>query len=265
MSGADLANLVNEAALFAVRAGDPMVTNDHFESGRDRILMGQKRESMVLSDKEREAIAYHESGHALCAAILPHADPLHKVTIIPSGMALGVTMQLPEEERHIYTQHYIEDRLTVMMGGRIAEDLVFDVVSTGASDDLVRATELASKMVREWGMSDKVGPQAWGNQGEVFLGDSLVSGKSYSEETAHKIDAEVEQILRDAQQRCRQLLTENRYGLDLVARSLLEHETIDGAEVTRLIELAVKDGPPSDDGNADDGNADDAVLSSSES
>jgi cell division protease FtsH len=265
MSGADLANLVNEAALFAVRAGDPMVTNEHFESGRDRILMGQKRESMVLSDKEREAIAYHESGHALCAAILPHADPLHKVTIIPSGMALGVTMQLPEEERHIYTQHYIEDRLTVMMGGRIAEDLVFDVVSTGASDDLVRATELASKMVREWGMSDKVGPQAWGSQGEVFLGDSLVSGKNYSEETAHKIDAEVEQILRDAQQRCRDLLTENRYGLDLVARSLLEHETIDGAEVTRLIELAVKDDPPSDDGNADDGNADDSVLSSSES
>jgi len=147
-----------------------------------------------------------------------------------------------------------------MMGGRIAEDLVFDVVSTGASDDLVRATDLASKMVREWGMSDKVGPQAWGGQGEVFLGDSLVSGKSYSEETAHKIDAEVEQILRDAQQRCRELLTENRYGLDLVARSLLEHETIDGAEVNRLIKLAVKDRPP-----ADEETTDDAVLSSSDS
>lgn len=238
MSGADLANLVNEAALFAVRAGDTMIRSEHFESARDRILMGQKRESTALSDVEREAIAYHEAGHAVCAALLPAADPLHKVTIIPSGMALGVTMQLPEAERHIYRQDYIEDSLVVRMGGRVAEQLVFGQVSTGANDDLVRNTELARKMVREWGMSDKVGPMAWGSQGEVFMGDQMVSTKEYSDQMAHVIDAEVSQILRDAEQRCYDVLTTNRYGLDLVARALLERETIAGDEVSRLLGVA---------------------------
>ena len=238
MSGADLANLVNEAALFAVRAGDTMIRSTHFESARDRILMGQKRESTALSDAEKEAIAYHEAGHAVCAAVLPAADPLHKVTIIPSGMALGVTMQLPEAERHIYRQDYIEDSLVVRMGGRVAEQLVFGQVSTGANDDLVRNTELARKMVREWGMSDKVGPMAWGSNGEVFMGDQLVSTKDYSEQMAHVIDAEVSQILRDAEQRCYDVLRTHRYGLDLVARALLERETIAGAEVSRLLGVA---------------------------
>lgn len=238
MSGADLANLVNEAALFAVREGATEIHRRNFEEARDRILMGQRRDSMALSDQEKEAIAYHEAGHAVCAAVLPTADPLHKVTIIPSGMALGVTMQLPIEERHIYRQDYIQDMLIVRMGGRMAEDLVFNVVSTGANNDLVGATELARKMVREWGMSTRVGPMAWGSQGQVFLGEDLMHTRDYSDDTARVIDEEVERILRQAQERCREVLTENRNGLDLVARALLEHETIDGTEVSRLLELA---------------------------
>jgi cell division protease FtsH len=163
---------------------------------------------------------------------------VHKVTIIPSGMALGVTQQLPAEEKHIYRQNYIEDQLVIRMGGRIAEDLVFELISTGANNDLVGATGLARKMVREWGMSERVGPMAWGQQGEVFLGEDLMHTRDYSDDTARVIDEEVERILREAEDRCRNLLTEHRKGLDLVARALLEYETIDGLEVTRLIQLA---------------------------
>ena len=242
MSGADLANLVNEAALLAVRTGEDSIRAAHFESARDRTLMGQKRESMALTPDEKEAIAYHEAGHALCAAVLPTADPLHKVTIIPSGMALGVTMQLPEEERHIHRQDYLEDSLVVMMGGRMAEDLVFGVGSTGASNDLVRATEIARKMVREWGMSDRVGPMAWGSQGQVFLGDDLMHTRDYSDDTARVIDEEVQRILTDQEDRCRKLLTDHRNALDLIARSLLEHETISGDEVGRLVKVAAAPG-----------------------
>ncbi len=238
MSGADLANLVNEAALIAVREGVDAIHADHLEAARDRTLMGQKRESLALTAEEKEAIAYHEAGHALCAALLPAADPLHKVTIIPSGLALGVTMQLPEEERHLYRQDFIEDKLVVNMGGRIAEDLVFGVVSTGASNDLVTATELARKMVREWGMSGEVGPMAWGSHNQVFLGEDLMSTRDYSDETARVIDEEVQRILTTQEDRCRVLLTQNRHALDLIARALLEHETISGDEVTRLVGLA---------------------------
>jgi len=246
MSGADLANLVNEAALFAVRAGDTMIRGEHFESARDRILMGQKRESTALSPAEREAIAYHEAGHAVCAAVLPEADPLHKVTIIPSGMALGVTMQLPEAERHIHRQNFIEDMLVVRMGGRVAEQMIYNQFSTGANDDLVRNTELARKMVREWGMSEKIGPMAWGSNGEVFMGDQMVSTKDYSDQMAHVIDAEVSRILRKAEEDCYEVLTTHRYGLDLVARALLERETIDGDEVNRLLAVAQDTAPPQD-------------------
>ena len=165
MSGADLANLVNEAALFAVRAGEDEIYQRHFEMARDRVLMGARRESMALADREKEAIAYHEAGHAVAAAVLPQADPVHKVTILPMGMALGVTQQLPMDDRHIYRQDYIEDSLVVRMGGRIAEDLVFGVISTGANNDLVGSTELARKMVREWGMSERVGPDGLGLAG----------------------------------------------------------------------------------------------------
>ena len=242
MSGADLANLVNEAALIAGRNGEDSIRADHFESARDRTLMGQQRESMALTPDEKEAIAYHEAGHALCAVVLPTADPLHKVTIIPSGMALGVTMQLPEEERHIHRQDYLEDSLVVMMGGRTAEDLVFGVGSTGASNDLVRATEIARRMVREWGMSDRVGPMAWGSQGQVFLGDDLMHTRDYSDDTARVIDEEVQRILTDQEDRCRKLLTDHRNALDLIARSLLEHETISGDEVGRLVKVAAAPG-----------------------
>ena len=242
MSGADLSNVVNEAALAAVRAGDETIAMVHFEQARDRVLIGQKRESLGLSEDEKTAVAYHEAGHAVCAATLPNADPLHKVTVIPSGMALGVTMQLPEHERHIYRQNYIEDTLVVRMGGRIAEELVFGVISTGANDDLVGATQLARKMVREWGMSDRLGPMAWGAHGEVFLGDEIVSTREYSDETARLIDEEVGQILRDQEGRCRILLREHRDALDLVAQALLDHETIPGSEVERLVEVARTNG-----------------------
>jgi len=238
MSGADLSNLVNEAALFAVRAGHDEIRAIDFEQARDRVLMGARRESMALSDPEKEVIAYHEAGHAVCAAVLPTADPVHKVTILPIGMALGVTQQLPVDEKHIYRQDYIEDSLVVRMGGRCAEDLVFGVISTGANNDLVGSTELARKMVAEWGMSSRVGPMAWGSSGEVFLGEDLIHTRNYSDETARVIDEEVESILRRQESRCKETLREHRKGLDLVARALLEHETIDGSEVTRLINLA---------------------------
>ncbi|HKY14386.1 MAG TPA: ATP-dependent zinc metalloprotease FtsH [Microthrixaceae bacterium] len=237
MSGADLSNLVNEAALHAVRRGGKEITNDDFEYARDRVLMGQRRESMVLSEREKELTAYHEAGHAVCAAVLPHADPLHKVTILPMGMALGVTQQLPAEDRHSYDQDYLEESIVVAMGGRIAERLVFGVVSTGANNDLVVSTERARKMVREWGMSDRIGPMAWGSQGQVFLGEDMLSTRDYSDETARVIDEEVEKVLRHCEERCHETLTDHRYSLDLVARALLEHETIDGSEVYRLVAL----------------------------
>ena len=238
MSGADLSNLVNEAALFAVRRGAEAVYMEDFEQARDRVLMGQQRESTVLSEKEKELTAYHEAGHAVAAAVLPDTDPVHKVTILPRGMALGVTQQLPAEERHSYDQGYLEQSIVVAMGGRIAEDLVFGMVSTGANNDLVVSTERARKMVREWGMSRRIGPMAWGSQGQVFLGEDLMHTRDYSDDTARVIDEEVERILREQEARCREVLTEHRKGLDLVARALLEYETIDGSEVTRLIELA---------------------------
>src|SRR5580765_2878966 len=238
MSGADLANLVNEAALFAVRRDALEVHKEDFDAARDRVLMGLKRESLALSEEEKEIVAYHEGGHAVCAYVLEFADPLHKVTILPTGMALGVTQQLPLEERHIYKREYIVDSLVVRLGGRVAEQLVFGHQSTGAENDLVGCTELARKMVREWGMSDRIGPMAWGSQGAVFLGDDLMHSRDYSDETARVIDEEVERILRRQEDRARQLLGELRGGLDLVARALLEKETIDGAEVGRLVDQA---------------------------
>jgi cell division protease FtsH len=239
MSGADLANLVNEAALHAVRRGSPAITMEDFESARDRVIMGQRRESTALSDDEKERVAYHESGHAVLAYVLPNADPVHKVTILPTGMALGVTQQLPLEERHIYPAAYIEDTLCVRMGGRAAELVVYGDLSTGANDDLVGNTELARKMVREWGMSEKIGPMAWGAQGAVFLGEDLVHTRDYADETQREIDEEVEKILRAQEQRALSVVREHRAGLDAVAASLLDKETIDGAEVKRLVDTAV--------------------------
>ncbi len=206
MSGADLANLVNEAALHAVRRGSATIDMADFEAARDRVLMGQRRESLVLSAAEKERVAYHEGGHAVLAYVLEHADPVHKVTILPTGMALGVTQQLPIEERHIYPRNYIEDSLCVRMGGRVAELLVYGDLSTGATNDLVGNTELARKMVREWGMSEEIGPMAWGSQGQVFLGEDLMHTRDYSEDTSRVIDDEVERILRTEEERAIEVL-----------------------------------------------------------
>ena len=238
MSGADLANLVNEAALHAVRRGSLDIAMEDFETARDRVLLGQRRESMVLSDAEKERIAYHEGGHAVLAYVLEHADPVHKVTILPTGMALGVTHQLPMEERHIHPRQYIEDSLCVRMGGRVAELLVYGDLSTGAANDLVGNTELARKMVREWGMSDAIGPMAWGSQGQVFLGEDLMHTRDYSEDTSKIIDDEVERILRAEEERAMEVLSKHRGGLNAIARALLDNEIIDGAEVARLVDEA---------------------------
>ncbi|HUY22211.1 MAG TPA: ATP-dependent zinc metalloprotease FtsH [Acidimicrobiales bacterium] len=238
MSGADLANLVNEAALHAVRRGAHQVDMQDFEAARDRVLMGQRRESLVLSEPEKERVAFHEGGHAVLAYVLEHADPVHKVTILPTGLALGVTQQLPIEERHIYPREVIEDSLAVRMGGRAAELLVYGDLSTGASNDLVGNTELARKMVREWGMSEELGPMAWGSQGMVFLGEDLMHSRDYSEDTARVVDAEIARILRQQEERAIELLSRHRAGLDAVARSLLERETLDGSEVGKLVDAA---------------------------
>jgi cell division protease FtsH len=234
MSGADLANLVNEAALHAVRRDSTQVEQEDLEAARDRVLIGQRRESVAMSDEEKTATAYHEAGHALVATLLPHADPVHKVTILPTGQALGVTMQLPEE-RHAYTKEYIEDRLAVLFGGRMAEDNVFGVTSTGASNDLMQGTELARKMVTEWGMSERVGPRAWGSNAQIFLGDDLMSGREYSEDTARIIDEEVQRILVEQEHRAKKTLVENRSALDRIAAALLDKETIDGNDIAKLI------------------------------
>jgi len=238
MSGADLANLVNEAALYAVRRGAKQIEMRDFEEARDRVLMGQRRESLILSDAEKERVAYHEGGHAVLAYVLPNADPVHKVTIFPTGMALGATQQLPLEERHIYPRNVIEDSVCVRMGGRAAELIVYGDLSTGANNDLVGNTELARKMVREWGMSGELGPMAWGSQGMVFLGEDLMHTRDYSEDTSRVIDAEVAKILREQEERALEALTRHRRGLDAVAEALLRQETIDGSVVGALVDEA---------------------------
>jgi cell division protease FtsH len=238
MSGADLANLVNEAALHAARRKATTITMDDFEESRDRVMMGQQRDTMILKDDERERIAYHESGHALLAYVLDQADPLHKITIIPRGMALGVTMTLPEEDRHIMSRQQLEDSLCMRMGGRVAELLIYGDLSTGASDDLQRNTELARRMVREWGMSKEIGPMAWGSQQQVFLGDDLMHTRDYSDQTSKVIDDEVERILREQESRAIEVLTLHRRGLEALTQALLENETVDGETAATLIDEA---------------------------
>jgi cell division protease FtsH len=236
MSGADLANLVNEAALFAVRRGSTHIERIDFENARDRVVLGASRESLVLNAEEKRATAYHEGGHAVLATVLPHSDPLHKVTILPRGMALGVTWTLPAE-RHTYSREFFEDVICKAMGGRVAEMMVFGSLNSGAANDLEQATGIARRMVREWGMSDAVGPMAWSGQQQVFLGEDLMtSGREYSDETARKIDEEIVRILLEQEKRARVMLEKHRVGLDLVAQSLLDNETIDGAMVSRLVQ-----------------------------
>jgi cell division protease FtsH len=238
MSGADLANLVNEAALFAVRRGSVQIEGIDFENARDRVVMGARRESLVLNPEEKRATAIHEGGHAILATVLPHSDPLHKVTILPRGMALGVTWSLPEE-RHTYSREYFEDLICKAMGGRVAEKIVYGHLNSGAANDLEQATSIARRMVREWGMSDKVGPMAWNGQQQVFLGEDLMtSGREYSDSTAQLLDEETSRILHEQEQRAHNLLTLHRKGLELVAEKLIEDETIDGATVERLVQEA---------------------------
>jgi cell division protease FtsH len=200
--------------------------------------MGQLRDTMVLMDDERERVAFHESGHALLAYVLEKTDPLHKITIIPRGMALGVTMTLPEEDRHIMSRNHLEDSLCMRMGGRVAELLVYGDLSTGAADDLQRNTELATRMVREWGMSKEIGPMAWGSNNQVFLGEDLMHTRDYSDHTSQTIDDEIERILREQEVRAIEVMTLHRRGLESLTRALLEHETIDGDTAAQLIDEA---------------------------
>jgi len=236
MVGADLANLVNEAALLASRKRKKSVDNEDFEDAKDKVIMGVQRKSMILSEDEKKITAYHESGHAVVAIFTPEADPVHKVTIIPRGRALGVTMQLPLDEKHGYSKKYIIGRLAVMMGGRSAEEIIFNEITTGASNDIERATSIARKMVCEWGMSDKLGPMSFGKKNEeIFLGREIQSHRDYSEKTAQDIDSEVVRIIKNAQKDSRKILEEKIDLLHLMASELLEHETIDEKDIKLLV------------------------------
>jgi len=235
-SGADLANLVNEAALLAARHEQKSVTMGDFESSKDKVLMGAERRSLIITDEEKRVTAYHEAGHALLAALLPHADPLHKVTIIPRGMALGLTQQLPLEERHNYSREQLHDRIAVAMGGRIAEQLTFSQITTGAQNDIEQATEMARKMVCEWGMSDALGPLTYGKKEEaIFLGKEFNRHQDYSEATALKIDAEIQRIVEEQYQRAMTFLTEKRQELVRAADALLEYEVLDGEHIRQIL------------------------------
>ncbi len=236
MSGADLENMVNEAALVAVRRGAGEITQADMEAARDRVLMGQRRTSLVLGPEEKRIVAAHEAGHALLAELLPHADPVHKVTILPTGMALGATQQLPVEDRQLQQRPYLEDALAVRLGGRAAEEVVFGTPSTGAQDDLTTATELAGRMVREWGMSDAIGMMAWGPRGPVFLGEELIHTRDYSDETARLIDQEVSRILGEQATRARKVLTDHRPALDAVAAALVAEESLEGPRIRAIVE-----------------------------
>jgi len=235
-SGADLANIVNEAALLAARQNRKTVLMTDFEMAKDKVLMGVERRSLVISEEEKRTTAFHEAGHALVASMVPYADPLHKVTIIPRGLALGVTMQLPEADKHTYSKEYLESQIAVMMGGRVAEEIFLNHQTTGAGNDIEQATELARRMVCEWGMSD-LGPLTFGKKEEaIFLGREIAQHRDYSEDTAIRIDKEVRRIVNDGYQRTQKILTENREMLIRLAEALLEREVLDAHEVKLIIQ-----------------------------
>jgi len=247
-SGAALANLVNEAALNAARYNRKMVIMSDFEGAKDKVLMGKERRSMVITDMDKKVTAYHEAGHALVACMVPGSDPLHKVTIIPRGMALGLTQQLPETDKHNYTKEYIEGQIAILMGGRCAEKLFLDQETTGAANDIEVATERARKMVSEWGMSEEMGPLAFGKKEEqIFLGREIAQHRDYSEDTAIKIDREVKRIVGAGYARAWSILEENRDTLVRLAESLLEYETLDSCDIEAIIQgrpLKPKTTPP---------------------
>ena len=236
MVGADLANMVNEAALLAARKRKKSVDMDDFEEAKDKVMMGVQRKSMILTDEEKKVTAYHEAGHAMVAIKTKGADPVHKITIIPRGRALGVTMQLPIDEKHGYTRNYVEGRLAILMGGRSAEMLIFNQMTTGAGNDLEQATEIARKMVTEWGMSDLLGPMTFGKKNEeIFLGREIQSHRDYSEGTARMIDEEISRIVRDSQRMADELLQKNLEILHCLARELLKYETIDSQDLEKIL------------------------------
>ena len=236
-TGADLANLVNEAALLAARNDKKAVSMDDFEEAKDKVMMGVERRSMVISEKEKKTTAYHEAGHALVASLLPGTDPLHKVTIIPRGSALGVTMQLPMDEQHTYQKGYLYNSLAILMGGRCAEEICLGEMTTGAGNDIERATEMARKMVCEWGMSEKMGPLSYGSKEEqVFLGRDFSNQKNFSDQTAKLIDQEVKTLVMGGYNRATELLKKNRDTLENLAQALLERETLTGDEVKNIID-----------------------------
>jgi len=234
-SGADLASLVNEAALYAARYNQKTVRMMDFEFAKDKVLMGSERRSMIISDAEKRVTAVHEAGHALLTVLLPHADPIHKVTIIPRGMALGLTQQLPVDEKHNYSREYLDDQMSILLGGRIAEEITSGSVTTGAGNDLERATELGRRMVCEWGMSDAMGPLTFGKKEEqIFLGREIAQHRDYSEDTAIKIDQEVKRIVMQNYERSRDILLEHKATLQTIAEHLLTHEVLDGEQVRRI-------------------------------
>jgi cell division protease FtsH len=234
-TGADLANLVNEAALNAARQNKKVVAMADLEFAKDKVLMGAERRSMIVTDEEKRITAIHEAGHALLGVLLPHADPIHKVTIIPRGLALGLTQQLPVDEKHNYSRAYLNDQIAILLGGRIAEELITGNITTGAGNDLERATELARRMVCEWGMSDSMGPLTFGKKEEqIFLGREIAQHQDYSEETALKIDSEVKRIVMDAYAGATNLLNDHRQQLLDIADALLAREVLDADQVRKL-------------------------------
>jgi len=262
-SGADLANLVNEAALFAARANQRNVDMEKFEKAKDKIMMGAERKSMVMSDAEKKLTAYHEAGHAIVGLIVPSHDPVYKVTIIPRGRALGVTMFLPEEDRYSYSKERLESSISSLFGGRIAEELVFgtESVTTGASNDIQRATEIARNMVTKWGLSEKLGPLTYSEEeGEVFLGHAVTQHKLVSDETAHLIDEEIRYIIDRNYGRAEQILKENEEKLHLMADALIKYETIDTDQIKDI--MAGKEPRPPKDWTDDGPKADDGTEAS---
>jgi len=237
MSGADLANLVNEAALFAARRTKRFVEMDDFEAAKDKIFMGAERRSMVMPEEERRNTAYHESGHAVVAKLMPKTDPVHKVTIIPRGRALGLTMQLPSEDRYSMDKERILSTLAVLFGGRIAEEIFMNQMTTGASNDFERATDMARKMVTQWGMSDALGPMVYGeNEGEVFLGRSVTTHKNISEATMQKVDVEIRRIIDQQYTLARHLIETHRDKIEAMTHALLEWETIDADQINDIMD-----------------------------
>ena len=236
-SGADLANLVNEAALFAARRNGRVVKMCDFENAKDKIMMGAERRAMVMSEDERRNTAYHESGHAVVARLMPKSDPVHKVTIVPRGRALGLTMQLPKEDRYAYDRQYLLTRIAILFGGRIAEEVFMNQMTTGASNDFERATQMARDMVMRYGMSDRLGPMVYSeNEGEVFLGRSVTKTTNISEKTMQEVDAEVRRIIDEQYAIARRLIEENRDKMEVMAKALLDWETIDADQIDDIME-----------------------------